>query len=892
MKNRRGITLYFVYSFLFIILFYSCYLYWFNKENKSFIWQADDLNQGYAAFLYMGRYIRTIFSNVMSGSRPFIPVWDTTIGMGSDVHITLGTNFFDIFQWVSAFVSVENSELAFNICLILKIYLAGLSFILYSYKRFKSISSSLVGGIIYTFSASLYISYIHFDFINPFYIFPLVMLGAEKVWNKEGNTLFVFSICYAFLNHFYFAYMMSIMVAIYVIVKYIVEGERGYRAFFALFLRYLINAIIGIGMAAFAFLPIVINISNTDRLDIDYGVGLHFSKLYYLNSISGFVDLYNTGKDAFLGFACIVIPMLGIVFVTKNKSIATDKIMFIILSVVWGCPALCSVMNGFSYPNQRWIFGYVFIVAVLASQGVLFFYKMKRSQCFGVILLTLSPVFLYLCMSGKLPDLHSKFVNGILVSLIICVILILIREMEIKWNYFCIIIIVMTCLTSFRSAYVTYSNRISFYSLLEEQIEKGTAYDMLYNTGASDLERNLEGVGKRVDSVQSRIPNGSWATNHKLSSFDFYEPYYNNDVNRFLSELGITSSTNCVSYDNINGRTILEILLGANYYICPTWYKNGISCIYNEKLAEIQKESTYELYSGEDIDIVHYFNQAVSEENVEQFCSYELENIMSKAVILDKKTDDNVDVCDINSGYEEWNVEAELKNGLYKNGKKYYVSNDFGYIDYKGLDISDSSVNVCVHNLRMGEDIYDYYTLTVKCLYNNEVVATRYIASRTPNTHMYGNKHDWCVSFAVNQNVDEIQLFFDKSGEYMVDNIEIYSQKTEKLYDRCVGIESPEHQINSYGTYTDIDLKADEDGYLFLSIPYSVGWHAKVDGVDTDVIKADYGFMAIKTLEGNHNIQIRYCTPGLKQGICISIISFVLFLFINSFLEMVYLNRE
>ena len=39
---------------------------------------------------------------------------------------------------------------------------------------------------------------------------------------------------------------------------------------------------------------------------------------------------------------------------------------------------------------------------------------------------------------------------------------------------------------------------------------------------------------------------------------------------------------------------------------------------------------------------------------------------------LDRKTDDNVDVYDINSGYEEWNVEAELKNGLYKNGKKYY----------------------------------------------------------------------------------------------------------------------------------------------------------------------------------------------------------------------------
>lgn len=74
---------------------------------------------------------------------------------------------------------------------------------------------------------------------------------------------------------------------------------------------------------------------------------------------------------------------------------------------------------------------------------------------------------------------------------------------------------------------------------------------------------------------------------------------------------------------------------------------------------------------------------------------------------------------------------------------------------------------------------------------------------------------------------------------------------------------------DSYGFETDITL--DKPQLVFFSVPYSEGWTAEVNGKPADVERVSYGFMAVKADAGTNNIVFHYRTPGLREGVYISL---------------------
>ncbi|MCM1132745.1 MAG: YfhO family protein [Ruminococcus flavefaciens] len=74
---------------------------------------------------------------------------------------------------------------------------------------------------------------------------------------------------------------------------------------------------------------------------------------------------------------------------------------------------------------------------------------------------------------------------------------------------------------------------------------------------------------------------------------------------------------------------------------------------------------------------------------------------------------------------------------------------------------------------------------------------------------------------------------------------------------------------DSHGFESEITL--DKPSLVFFSVPYSSGWSAEVNGEPVDVEKVSYGFMAVTAQEGENTITFRYHTPGLKQGVYISV---------------------
>lgn len=72
------------------------------------------------------------------------------------------------------------------------------------------------------------------------------------------------------------------------------------------------------------------------------------------------------------------------------------------------------------------------------------------------------------------------------------------------------------------------------------------------------------------------------------------------------------------------------------------------------------------------------------------------------------------------------------------------------------------------------------------------------------------------------------------------------------------------------------EATSSKDRLVFFSVPYEKGWSASVNGSAAEIVKVNVGFMAVKIPSGKAEIRFEYRTPGLKPGIAVSAVSFLL----------------
>ena len=81
---------------------------------------------------------------------------------------------------------------------------------------------------------------------------------------------------------------------------------------------------------------------------------------------------------------------------------------------------------------------------------------------------------------------------------------------------------------------------------------------------------------------------------------------------------------------------------------------------------------------------------------------------------------------------------------------------------------------------------------------------------------------------------------------------------------------------DSYGFTSVITLES--PGIVFFSVPNESGWSAKVNGSETEILRATYGFMAVECKAGENTIEFSYETPGLKYGLIAALAAILLLL--------------
>ena len=73
------------------------------------------------------------------------------------------------------------------------------------------------------------------------------------------------------------------------------------------------------------------------------------------------------------------------------------------------------------------------------------------------------------------------------------------------------------------------------------------------------------------------------------------------------------------------------------------------------------------------------------------------------------------------------------------------------------------------------------------------------------------------------------------------------------------------------------EVDTGKESLLFVSVPWERGWTARVNGEETEILRADYGFQAIAVPAGHSEVLLTYSSPLLREGIAVSAAGWLLF---------------
>lgn len=370
--NKRTLTNPFIlYSILFIIITCLCSVP-FIKLRIVPIWNADAVGQYYPAFLYIGSYIRTLLYNLAHGSFS-VPVFDLKIGMGENIIGCLNYyGFGDPINILAIFATNHNGYIIYSIVFLLRVYLAGISALIYSKEMNFDSKASVIGAVAYSFCGfSIYGGLMYIEWLAVLFYFPLMMTGAEMIikGNKRKAPLFVFSIMYGALCGFYYLYMSSLILAVYCILRLLFKKHKSLlkdslKKIGILLALYLI----GIILASPFLLPSINTFLNSERngsivsIITDHTLYIpkfHMIRDFFICSIK-VTDTYAMG----IGIAEWLLIAISIFMPNSSKNLQL-KISILLTSIAISMPITYWLFNGFGESNSRWYYIVHFLLMVV-----------------------------------------------------------------------------------------------------------------------------------------------------------------------------------------------------------------------------------------------------------------------------------------------------------------------------------------------------------------------------------------------------------------------------------------------------------------------------------------------------------------------------------------------
>lgn len=877
-----------VYTLMFLLMCIVAFLPFFT-EGKSFVWGAgveDGLSQHFSALAYYGEALREFFRNLLAG-HPKLVMWDMSLGYGADILSTL--NYYaigDPLNLLYGFVSPKNTETMYDFMILLRMYLAGITFIMYARKMKKRSYGTVIGALVYVFSGFCFrLGLRHPFFINPIIYFPLLCLGIEKIYQRERPYVFIFAVCVSAMSNYYFLYMLTIFAVIYAWIRfYKYTEENKMKNFFLTILKFGMYYTLGIAMAAVILLPSVIGFLGNGR----YGKGVDWKSLivypgkYYLLFIENFIGYGNMGSNTNAGY----LPIVGIVVLftlfSQRMKHKKYRVAFIASIIALILPIFGYAFNGFSYANNRWAFALSFIVALLTAEMYPRLFVMSKRQQIGIGAgIIIYTVFCIIVNASGEEILKNKGIMAACGLIAVFYILLLIFQRlgyDTQKRIVRVSMAILLLISVGVHGYYRFDPK--GYAYTQEFMDQGQAYRTLKEDNIRMLSKVNDPSVYRVHAEGYRYKNYG-LINHLNTISGYYSITAKcvTDTIKGYDTLGMQYAD---KYKGVDQRLGLLSLAGVKY----------ITVAHNSQVAKdvsskgdvpygVEKQSkkgNITLYKNKyALPFAYAYDSYMTEQQYEQLNGIGKEQAMLAQIILNQHpADKEIQHNEQRNDPDIQTISLPETRISSPKGKKYA---DITVPVEKDKETYLYFKNLVYHGKKNGDD---NFILTGRkgtkgiLVTQNDVQQKIHIQS-TFNPYYFGRK-DYIVKInhQTSKAKEKVRLNFLSPGEYEFDDISLITVPKKDVLARLKERkENSMKQIQYEGNHFRGVYHAKKDQILCVTIPYSKGWKATVNGNRTKIYKANGMFMGIIMKKGTQSVKLDYETPGLKIGAWISLVAWI-----------------
>ena len=818
--------------------------------------------------------------------------WSWNLGLGGDLFSELSyyytTSPIFIFSYLIASAFGIDFGNPWSVILLKTVMSVGrqafASYFMYRlavYEKPGRTLTGLAGGIIYTLQPFFFRLASYFDFMTDIYVYlPLVVLTYQR-WRREGKKpAFVLSLAVLIASNFYFAFMGCLFLASLFIFN--AFGNHSMRNGIKE-IHSVARPLLSLMISAVAFIPAVQTLFESSRQPTA------FSLKDMLPTISFVKTQLNDLILAPRLFAIPVILLLILFIRSDDNAYRIKRRLLGFWIIFYFLPFTGHLMNGFGYRSTRWIFILIFLFAYIFPDFVeaLSAWKPKYPIAF-------------LAVAGLLVWRHNRGFNALRASHRYHVVLFIL------FVIFTLISLVATyALAFFKKA--TASKR-SIPILVTSVIASSLLLSMMHNTflfgGSRDRELDHQAVygsDWKYDNLYKpdnenffRVANETirdyFHYNVPLLGFQYGLSAYQSMADGKLvdyvrKDLNVRQEKNITSvYKGFDSRIFLETAWGVKFKISPhTRLPAGYS---DQEVADI---NAFVLNDPVGIDL--WYDSFIPESEWNTLPVAEKDGLLLQtASVPDRffskipdQTWDQMSPADVAEEIViDWDT-VTMEN-MHLDPVEGVLT---VYGDGKLQKPSESDVGILIIPLKprfAGEYILhfdlipeeDTLELTSPNGFQLSVNRNRTLNMRSDYMYHYDMN---TFTFRIPHTSPHLKIELTP-GTYRIENLRL----TYSSYRHLETWVEERNQFNLEHLNVEKNrisgvISNDEDGLLALSVPYTKGWHARVDGSPHDLIQTNGMLTGLYLEKGEHTLFLYYLPPGLLPGVILSVLGILILVF-------------
>ena len=732
-------------------------------------------------------------------------------------------------------------------------------------------------GILYAFCGFFIAYYWNIMWIDAMYLLPLVVLGIERIINKQKATFYIVALAVSFFSNYYMSYMICIFSVLYFLVYYfsnysikevlptkpVYEDENGeiydrkidnvlYSRFVESGLLFTIGSFAAVGLAAVALLPTYFCLktcsatSGTFPSDYEFYNNVFDFLANHLTSLEP--TIRSSGDTVLPNVYCGVITvMLVPLYIFCDKIKAKERASHIILLAVFFLGFNLNfanyIIHALHFPNDlpfRFSFIYSFLLLTIAYKALVNIRSFSTKALLGSGVATV----LFAVLVQKL-GMSNATEETIYLSIAFAVVYTVVLGLMKKKNYAqnavslllmcCVFAEVAVCDTNHFVISQQKPNFVNGYSDFRELKEKLDTVE-----GTDKYRMELTDINTLMDA--------SWFNYNGVSVFSSmaYEKSANLQHN-----LGLNSNyINSYIYDPQT--PVYNAMMSLKYLV------NNDGSLMNEQLfTEVAGNDSFTAYENN-----YYLPLAycVSDE-VEKWITtgtnpFDIQNdywtratnagdVFEKIPAASAQTDNIRDGEELlTENFTYYKDLADMSGTIII---KYEIPEAQNVYLYADCTSADQIEVYGTNGLSKSQDPEDPYILDCGYFEQGEIM--------TVEIAIPANKESgYADIYAVGLNMDNFEYGYNKLAEASMDITEF-----EDTYIK--------------GTVT---VSANE--LVYTSINYDEGWEILVDGEKVEPVAIGGALIGIDAAPGTHTIEMTYKPKGLLLGGIISAVTLAAFI--------------